>query len=527
MEFRLLGPLEVSERGRSIALGGPKQRSVLALLLLHANEPVSTDRIGAALWGDDRPATAAKAIQVRVSRLRRELGVARLATRPPGYVLHVGAGELDLTRFESLLEASRAADPPEAADLLREALGLWRGPPLADLAYESFAQPHIARLEELRLAALEARIDADLAMGRHADLVGELEALVARRPERGRLQAQLMLALYRAGRQSDALAAYRAAHRRLSDELGLEPAAELQALEQAILRHDPELQAPRRAIAPPAGEPDRNIVVFGAAVDRLEPLLALATALAGAGASTGIVVTVAVPERELEEATAALAARAGALRAQGLTARSAAFTSPAPGEDVARLSERHDAELLLTEADDAPLHGDVRAILDRARCDVAVHLRRSGPVRAGPVVVPFGAAEHDWAALELGVRVARGLDAPLRLAGAAGGGANGRNASRLLADASLIIQRQAGMAAQPLLTTPGRSGLREVARDAGLLVVGLSERWREEGLGAARSELVAAPPAPVVLVRRGEHPGELTPTDARTRFGWSLTAAPR
>jgi hypothetical protein len=167
-------------------------------------------------------------------------------------------------------------------------------------------------------------------------------------------------------------------------------------------------------------------------------------------------------------------------------------------------------------------------ILDRAGCDVAVLVRAGGAVRPGPVVVPFGAGEHDWAALELATWAARALGAPLHLAGAASDGRrNGHDASPLLADASLIIQRQAGIAAVPVLTEPGSHGLLLLAREAGLLVVGLSDRWREEGLGRARGELAAGAPGPTVFVRRGPVPGDLTPAMARTRFGWSLTGARR
>src|SRR5918994_5128882 len=251
MDFRLLGPLEVAEHDRLLALGGIKQRSLLAILLLHANELVSSDRLIDELWGDASPRTAGKALQVHVSRLRKQLGAGRLATHPPGYVLRVDPSELDLARFERLLEEARQADARRAAQKLREALALWRGPALADLAYEPFAQVEIARLDELRLAVLEQRIDADLALGRHAELVGELEALIARQPLREGLRGQLMLALYRSARQAEALDAYRAARRELSDELGLEPSEQLKRLEQAILRQDPALDLPDRAPRPP------------------------------------------------------------------------------------------------------------------------------------------------------------------------------------------------------------------------------------------------------------------------------------
>jgi len=250
MDFRILGPLEVDEGGRAIPIVGGIQRALLAILLIHANEPVSADELIDELWGEDAPASPRKGLQVQVSRLRKALGEssARLVTQPNGYLLHVEPGELDLDRCERLArqgrEALAADDPGRAAAQLREALELWRGPPLAEFAFESFAQGKIGRLEELRLSSLEDRIDADLACGTHTTLVGELEALVAEHPLRERLRRQLVLALYRSGRQADALEAYRNARVVLDEELGLEPTPELRELEHAILTHDPDLRAP-------------------------------------------------------------------------------------------------------------------------------------------------------------------------------------------------------------------------------------------------------------------------------------------
>ena len=253
MEFRILGALEVSDAGRLLPLGGNKQRALLALLLLSPNEPVSIDRLIDEIWADQPPEAGRKSLQVHVSRLRKALGAGAgaMLTRPNGYMIRVEPGELDLKRFEGLAEDGRRAlavgDPEVAAERLREGLELWRGPPLADLAFESFAQPEIGRLEELRLAVLEDRIEADLGCGRHAELVAEIEALVTDHPLRERLRRLLVLALYRAGRQADALEAYRAARAVLIDELGLEPTPELRRLEQAILTHDESLQAPATA----------------------------------------------------------------------------------------------------------------------------------------------------------------------------------------------------------------------------------------------------------------------------------------
>jgi predicted ATPase/DNA-binding SARP family transcriptional activator len=248
LRFGLLGPLEIERDGERLAVGGPRQRALLALLLLHANEVVSRERLIDGLWGDDPPETAANALQVAVHGLRRALGATRIETRGSGYLVRVEPGELDLDRFRRLVERARGLDAA-AAEPLAEALALWRGEPLADLADASFARVEAERLRELRWAAVEQRIDADLAGGRHADLIAELEWLVADEPLRERLRCQLIVALYRAGRQADALEAYRDARRRLIEELGVEPGPELRGLEGAILRQDAALAAPTRVRA--------------------------------------------------------------------------------------------------------------------------------------------------------------------------------------------------------------------------------------------------------------------------------------
>lgn len=283
MEFAVLGPLSVRVNGRTLSLGGPKQRALLALLLLKPNEVVSRDRLIDALWGERPPPTAQRSLDSYVSRLRTLLGPDRIERRPPGYAIRVDADEFDLARFEVLFEQGRAAaaigDAAKASVILGEALALWRGPALADLQHEQFPGSDVERLEERRLLAVEARIDAELELGRGGELVGELERLVAEQPFRERLLGQLMLGLYRAGRQADALAVYQAFRRRFAQELGLEPRAELRGLERRILEQDPSLAG--SIASPPARRPRR--------VRRVR-LVAAALALAAVAASaiTGV-----------------------------------------------------------------------------------------------------------------------------------------------------------------------------------------------------------------------------------------------
>jgi DNA-binding SARP family transcriptional activator len=276
VEFRLLGPLEAStDGGGPIGLGGAKQRAFLTILLLHAGELVPRDRIIEDIWGEEAPTTAGHSLEVYASGLRKALGASgpALAARSGGYVLEVPRDAIDVARFERLAAEGREAlargDASRALERLTAALALWRGPALADVAYDSFAQAEIARLDELRLSATEDRIDAQLRLGRHAEIVGELRALVAANPLRERATAELMLALYRTGRQAEALDAYRSARERLADELGIDPSPELRALETAILRQSDELDAP---VIPPAaataGHAEPGDVTLDAGVER-------------------------------------------------------------------------------------------------------------------------------------------------------------------------------------------------------------------------------------------------------------------
>jgi predicted ATPase/DNA-binding SARP family transcriptional activator len=298
LEFRILGPLEVcGEDEGALPLGGPKQRALLALLLLNRNELVPNDRLLEGIWSGSNPESAARSLQVYVSQLRKILGGSDLLqTRSGGYSLVVNDEQLDATRFERRLREGKqllaSGQPEEAAEHLQQALTLWRGAPLADLAYEEFVQTEIARLEELRLTAREELFEAALALGRHTELVGELETLVAVEPLRERPRRQLMLALYRTGRQAEALAVYQDARRSLVEELGLEPSPELKELEAAILRQDPalvveppELRARRHLPAPATSlvGREKELAELGALLRRETPRLITLTGAGGTG----------------------------------------------------------------------------------------------------------------------------------------------------------------------------------------------------------------------------------------------------
>lgn len=531
MEFRILGPVEVWDEGRRRPLGGSKQRALLIALLLRANETVPADRLIDDLWGEDPSENAPTALRVNVSRLRKALPRETLVTQTPGYMIHIRPDQLDLYRFERLVEDGRrrlaGGRPSEAAELMREALSLWRGPALADVSYESFAQSAIARLEEMRLAALELRLEIDLACGRDRELVGELEALVVEHPLRERLRAQLMLALYRSGRQAEAIDAYQDARRALVEELGIEPGPKLQELQQAILQQDKAIEAQE---SPPVSGVGTERSILAAIFDEAhaDRLLALATSLAVRPPRVVILAKLVAEGSELGPSSVWLERRRSTLAAIGVTARVASFTTPSPGEELARLASELDVELLLADAQSVLLaegfpDAQLTSLLAGAPCDVALLVSR--PPREGPVLVPFGGVEHDWAAVEVAAWVARADRIPLQLVGAeAVPEREKRDASRLLSHASLAIQRVLGVSAEPLLAPPGEEGLLEATRDAGLIVVGLSTRWHREGLGQARLRLAREASAPILFVRRGLKPGGLAPPNSLTHFTWSIRA---
>jgi DNA-binding SARP family transcriptional activator len=531
MEFRILGPLEVWDGGSEVSVGGRKPRALLAVLLLHANEVVPADGLIDELWGEDSPERAADALRVNVSRLRKALPQEVLTTRSPGYVVRVETNELDLHRFERLVDEGRsllarglAAD---ASERLREALLLWRGPALADFAYESFAQAAIARLEEIKVAAVELRIESDLALGRHGELVAELQALVAEHPLRERLRMFLITALYRSGRQAEALEGYQDARRALVDELGIEPSAALQELERAILRQDAALNVGEPPPAPVREADERSILVAIRNVAHVAALLAVAERLVRQPPRVMILARLVSDANELRSASAWVEERRSELEARGVVARAVAFTSTAPGEELARLATELDVDLLLADAADELLaegapDEQLTAVLEKTPCDVGLLVPRNATPK-GAVLVAFGGAEHDWAAVELGAWLAHADGAPLRLAGSAAVPELGRrDASRLLSHGALAVQRVLGISAEPLLTPPGEEGMLEASRDAGLLVVGLSTRWHREGLGRARLRLAREATPPTLLVRRGLRPGGLAPPASLTRYTWSI-----
>jgi DNA-binding SARP family transcriptional activator/nucleotide-binding universal stress UspA family protein len=530
LDFRILGPLEVVTEDGPVRLGGPKQRATLAILLLNANRVVSVDRLADDLYTGAAPVTAVTQVQRQISELRKLLGPAHtVETRAPGYVLRLAPEQLDLQRFESLTaEATRSLDagePEEAADLVREALALWRGPALADVAYESFAQPAIERLEEIRLAALEQRIDADLALGRHAELVGELEQLLAEHPLQERFSAQLMLALYRAGRQSEALGVYRGTRSRLVELLGLEPTPALQELERAILAHDPSLAVVRPAAELGGAPPGRTVLVVASALKQLDALLSLAEPLALLPGRELIVARLLGDERDLEREAAAVNARRTSLRAQ---ARTAVFTTLDPAGDTVRLANINDAGVVLVDGplglDADRLPDELCTIFERSAADVGVLAAQPDEHESGAgVFVPFGGGEHDWAALELGAWFASASGTPLRLVGTKADPPSGRrDASRLLADAAIAAQRVVGVDTRPVLAKPTEDALIAAVEDATLVVAGVSPRWRREGIGNARRALVRRARPPVLLVHRGPRPSGLAPREGRTRFSWTL-----
>jgi DNA-binding SARP family transcriptional activator len=530
VRYLLLGPVVALVEGRAVELGGPRQRGVLVVLLTEAGSLVPASRIIDAVWGDEPPASVANLVQRSVSQLRKAVGHDAIETRGAGYMARVEPDGLDLHVFERLAGAGSVAlgdgHFEEAAGVLREALGLWRGAALADLADQPFLEYEAARLEEMRLLVLERALEADLACGRHADALAEAEGLVHAHPLRERPRELVMRALYGAGRQAEALEVYRRARATFVEELGIEPGPALHELEQAILRQDQSL-APQdaTAAAPPrsGGDRLRTLLVAPLGAAGPEGLIALAERLARQPPREIVLAETVTDGSELARVSRRLHESREALKKDGLEARAAAFTSVTAGADLARLAVEQDIDLLLADAPEHLLEdGRLLTLLERAPCDVAVLVGR-GEFR-GPVVVPFAGAAHDWTAVEIGAWLARNSGEPLRLAGASTS-PEGRDASRLLASASLAVQHALGVPAEPLLVDPEPEALVSAAEDAGLVVIGLTERWRREGLGRTRTALATTGTVPVLLVRRGTRPGGLAPRESDTRFTWTIAGS--
>jgi DNA-binding SARP family transcriptional activator len=502
MEFRILGSLAVREGGRELPVKGLKERSLLAMLLLEEGRVVPADRLIDELWDDEPPPTARGSLQVRIAGLRQALGKERIVSEGRGYRVQLASGELDATHFQRLLEQGGEAN-------LREALALWQGPALADFLDQRWAQAAAGRLGEMRLAALERRIGLDLEAGRHAQVVRELEERVHEHPLREGLRGQLMLALYRSGRQADALDAYQDARRTLVEQCGIEPSAALQQLQRGILNQDPALDeesAPtRRSVmaATLAGDRTRELAMLAGTLARRPPReLIIARAIGRGGDLAGV----AEELRELQRT----------LATDGMIARTAAFRTDRAGRDLARIAGEQEVDLIVVDAPERLLDDPVLAeLLLAAPCDVAIAV---GTPERGPVLVPFSGADHDWSAIEIGAWLALARDDPLWLAGPQAGE---RDASRLLASASLALQRAVGVTAEPRLLEPGVDALVATASEASVVVVGLTDRWTEDGLGPVRSALAAAA-TPTLLVRRGLRPGGLAPPEGLTRFTWSV-----
>jgi DNA-binding SARP family transcriptional activator len=534
--------VELRRDGAVVPVGAAKKRMILAVLGLSGGEAVSTDRLIDAVWGARPPPSAGKALQVYVSQLRDAVEPVRhapsvIVSQAPGYALVLPPQAVDVRVFERLWDQGRqlraGESPDTAAEVLCRALALWRGPPLADLAYEDAFALDVSRLEEMRWACLEDRIDADVAAGRHAAVISDLEELSHRYPMRERTCELLMLAYYRSGRQSDALHTYRRMRAALVGELGLEPSRGLVELERRILQQDPALDGAvaRTSLRTSTGHPAeaRTILAVGEPSGGLTDLLQIAAPLAG-GTGAELVVVSVLPQPAVEgsdalvSATEDLADSRDALEADGVVARVAAFSTPTPGRDVVKFATHHDVAMILAngESVDRRWQETVSELLISAACDVILSFPGGDQPTGTAVLVPFGGGEHDWAALELAAHLARTRDASLVLAGTAL--QQGTDASRMLAVASVIVQRTFGVVPKPVIIASGAAGVLAQVRDAGVVVVGVSTRYRSEGLGDTREAIVRDAGVPVLAVRHGRRPGLLAPPERLTRFGWSLSA---
>jgi DNA-binding SARP family transcriptional activator len=517
LRFGILGPIEVVADDGPVQLGGPRQRSTLALLLLNANRVVSIDELADALYAGRPPVTAVTQVHKQVADLRSVLGSTAIRTQGSGYVINLARAQFDLARFEGLLaegaEAGSRSDPGRAATFLKDALALWRGDALSDLRNEEVFVAQARRLEELRLTAQERLVRAELALGRHAEVAAELERLVAAHPLHESLRALQMVALYRSGRQAEALEVFRRTRVELVERFGIEPGSALRAAERAILQQNPALELDRAET-----EIARAILLLGSRDAAFDELLALARPLGG---SRELILARLVADED--ELAAAAEATNAYSRSVGGNGRTAVFTSIEPVEDAVRFVDSYAVDLVLAdsadEVDGEHVPDDLAALFDRSPADVAVVA--GAPRPSDGIFVPFGGGEHDWAALELAAWLAVGAETELVLVGTGSRQSGRRDASRALAHAAVAVQRLAGVSTRPLLAPPSPEGLCGAVEGAGVVIIGVIESWRTAGIGDARRALVAGG-APLVLVHRGPRPGGLAPTESRTRFSWTL-----
>ncbi len=402
IEYRILGPLEAAVDGRPAATGGRIQRAFLGVFLLRANEPLSPDRLVDAVWGEAPPSSALHAVSVYVAKLRKALGADAIAHTPAGYILRVAPGQLDLERFEALVWDARenlvAGEPGRACELLDEGLSLWRGPALVDTELEDFARADVARLEELRLGAATSRAEALLALARAGEALPELEALAAEHPHDERVAGLLILALYRAGRQGDALAHYQTTRLRLAADLGIEPSQSLQELERKILAQEPSL-----SLEPEEIEQVRSVVALPHRLDDLTAVAELTEPFALSRNPHEVILSWIAPpgsadKVSLAEAHTLLASLRTQLLERGGRARVAAFTTEDRAADILRLTGRSNVDLLLlgcelTDLDDDGRFGpELTRILGGAPCDVALWFERGEAARPGTAQSSFPSA---------------------------------------------------------------------------------------------------------------------------------------